>query len=284
MSKNVSVSPISRGELEDVGKFLTSHLNGKLAPSEWYRESALAWSADAPNCGMKLVSDGRIVGVFLAIYSDQQPRGQVERFCNPHSWCVLPEFRGDAVKLAAALVKQPGYHFSMLSPSPKVEAVFRFMKFKELDRRIAIFPNFPSMTRLSAIDDPDEIRACLSGNDLHDYDNHRTLDWLRHVVVVDKDEPKCWLTFKVRKLKRLPCADIIGISNRHQFGRCLPAIRNYLLFRAGALLGRLESRFVDAEPAFSYRGERSQAKLFLSNTLGDADMRNLYSELVALDL
>lgn len=279
-----SVHPIELDDLDEAGQFLAANLSQEISASEWRRSVTQGWAQHPPNYGMKLVADGRIVGVFLAIYSDQYLYGRTERFCNPHSWCVLPEFRGDSLKLGVALIRQPGFHFCMLTPNPRVAAVFRFMKFKELDARIAVFPTFPFPTRMSAVDQPDAIRACLEGRALVDYECHAAFKWLRQFVVTESGTARCLLTFKLRRWKHFSCADIVGISDASQFARCLPAIRNYLFFKASALCARLEQRFIDVIPTLSCRVTRTQPKLFLSKTLADSDIRDLYSELVALDL
>lgn len=277
------VSPIERADLDAVGRFLNEHLNRRILPQQWVDSVTHDWSAERPNFGMKLVTDDRIVGVFLAIYSDQQIRGQSEKVCNPHTWCVLKEYRSRAVGLAAALVKQPGYHFSMLTPNPNVDAVFRFMKFKELDTRLSIFPNIPWFGGGSIADTPEAIRRRLTGSALVDYDKHASIPWLRHFVVGEGQEA-CWVVHKGRIWKRLPCADLLHVSNPAAFRRHFPAIRNYLLLNQRMAWGRVETRFLGEHPPLSHRSVRTQPKLFLSKTLTDGDIRDLYSEMVSLDI
>lgn len=277
------VSPIERDDLEAVGRFLNEHLNRRILPGQWVDSVTHDWSAERPNYGMKLVADGRLVGVFLAIYSDQQIRGQAEKVCNPHTWCVLKEYRSRAVGLAAALVKQPGYHFSMLTPNPNVDAVFRFMKFKELDTRLSIFPNLPGLGGGAVVDTPDEIRRRLTGSVLVDYDKHAVIPWLRHLVA-GEGQDACWIVHKPRVWKRLPCADLLHVSNPAAFRRHFPAIRTYLLFKRRMAWGRVETRFLGEHPPLSHRSVRTQPKLFLSKTLTDGDIRDLYSEMVSLDI
>ena len=60
---------------------------------------------------------GRMVGGIGAIYAERIIRGRPERFCNITSWCVLDEYRSHSMRLAMALVSQPGYHFTDLSPT-----------------------------------------------------------------------------------------------------------------------------------------------------------------------
>lgn len=277
------VSPIERADLDAVGRFLNEHLNRRILPQQWVDSVTHDWSAERPNFGMKLVADDRIVGVFLAIYSDQQIRGQSEKVCNPHTWCVLKEYRSRAVGLAAALVKQPGYHFSMLTPNPNVDAVFRFMKFKELDTRLSIFPNIPWFGGGSIANTPEAIRRRLTGSTLVDYDRHASIPWLRHLVV-GEGQDACWIVHKARIWKRLPCADLLHVSNPAAFRRHFAAIRSYLLFNQRMAWGRVETRFLGEHPPLAHRSVRTQPKLFLSKTLTDGDIRDLYSEMVSLDI
>ena len=278
------LAPIARDDLPEVGRFLTENLNRRIPPEQWAASVTHEWCSARPNYGMKLTADGRLVGVFLAIYSDQVIRGQSERVCNPHTWCVLKEYRARAVGLAAALVKQPGYHFSMLTPNPNVDAVFRFMKFRELDKRVCIFPNLPGVGRGTVTDVPAEMRRQLAGSDLADYDRHAAIPWLRHFVLTGADGRACWVVHKPRVWKRLPCADLLHVSDPAVFRAHLATVRNYLLFRCRMAWGRIETRFVGAPLPLSLARERTQPKLFLSPTLADGDVRDLYSELVSLDI
>lgn len=281
---NAVVSAIEFEDLNAAGVFLCDNLNPEISPAQWQASVTHEWSTERPNFGMKLMDREKLVGVFLAIYSEQEIRGQRQRICNPHTWCVLPEYRARAVSLAAALVRQPGYHFSMLTPNPNVDAVFRFMKFKELDARLTIFPNLPAFSFVEVVDESAQIRARLSGGDLRDFELHTSIPWLHHLVVGDAATGYCWIVFKPRRWKRLPCADLIHVSNRAAFARHFTALRNYLLFRKKMVWGRVETRFIGDHPLLAYRTTRTQSKLFLSDRLHDSDVRDLYSELVSLDL
>ena len=42
--------------------------------------------------------------------------GRVARFCNLTSWCVLPDYRSPSISLLTALLRQGGYHFTVLTP------------------------------------------------------------------------------------------------------------------------------------------------------------------------
>ena len=54
---------------------------------------ALPWKVDAPNHGFMLRDGQRVVGAYLAFYSERLIAGRMERFCNLGAWYVLPEYR-----------------------------------------------------------------------------------------------------------------------------------------------------------------------------------------------
>ena len=284
MTKETAVTPIMLAELDAIGQFLAANMNARIAPEQWKQSLVHPWCLDRPNFGMKLTHQGQLVGTFLAIYSDQRIRGQVERICNAHTWCVLPAYRSHALSLAVALVRQPGYHFSVLTPNANVTAVFRFLKFKELDNRVSMFPNVPSLARATFVDDGARILARLSTSDRTDFENHSSIPWLQHGVVVDSSDSYSWFVFKQRHWRGVPGAEIIHVSDSGTFNRCLSAVRNYLLFRKGMSWTRIDTRLVGAHPRFSYKTFRSQPKMFMSTSLREGDITDLYSELASLDI
>ena len=68
------------------------------------------------------------------------------------------------------------------------------------------------------------------------------------------------------------------------FLRYRMALGSYLLVHHGLLYTRVESRLLPRLPALSIELLGYRSKVFRSDTLTAADMSNLYSELVALDL
>jgi hypothetical protein len=99
----MNTRPILEADLGEVGQFLNAHLSQRIAPKAWSESLTAPLGCQLqPNYGMQLLEDGRIVGVFCAIYSDQVIKGQVERFCNPHSWCVLESHRRHSIGLDPA--------------------------------------------------------------------------------------------------------------------------------------------------------------------------------------
>ena len=283
----MKVSPIGAADLADVGQFLHEHLNRRFTPEGWTSSVTHLWVENAPNYGMQLRDGERLVGVFCATYSDQLIDGQIERFCNPHSWCVLETHRQHGIGLLLNLVKQRGYHFTMFTPNSKVAEIFLGLKFKNLDDRQYICLNLPSPVAwrrgVFVESAPERIAARLKGQDLRDFEAHQRIPWLNFVAFGSGDDV-CWVVYKPTRWKRLRSAWLMHVSNADSFERLNGLLRNHLRRHHGIVTLKVEARWLTAKPAWSLLERRTQPKLFKSPSLVDPQVRDLYSELVALDV
>jgi hypothetical protein len=279
-----AITPIQEADLPEVGAFLHANLNRRISPAQWISSVTHAWAETRPHYGMQMRADGRLVGVFLAIYADQWIDGRLERFCNPHSWCVLEEYRGDSIGLVLALVRQKGYHFTMLTPNPKVAEIFRHLGFKDLAKGVATFPNLPSLPGLLGghVATGDAIRGVLDERQRRTYELHAGIPWL-HFLALHEKAGSCLVAWKPDRWKKMRCARIIHVGDPATFERLRGSATAHLLGR-GCLVSRVETRFLAAVPRTSIVTERTQGKLFQSRTLTDAQIPDLYSELASLDV
>jgi hypothetical protein len=282
-----TLSAIQEADLDSIGRFLNANLNPRISPAAWISALRHPWCAARPNFGAQLRDGPRLVGVLCAIYSDQIIDGRLEKFCNPHSWCVLSAYRNQGIALVLSLIKQTGYHFTMLTPNPRVAEIFRHLKFKDLDDRVAVFPNLPSLSAAY----PGAVTVCdtrgmaghLAGPARRDLELHQDIPWIRFVTV-GRGADTCLVAYKTARWKRLPCARLIYVSDAAAFDRHRGLLQHHLLTRQGLLISRVESRYLLREPRLAHRSRRTQAKLHLSRGLTDPQIRDLYSELVALDV
>lgn len=282
----VRVVPIEREHLGAVGQFLHENLNREFSAERWQQSITHPWSASAPNHGMQLLDGERIVGVFCAIYSDQTIHGRVEHFCNPHSWCVLESHRRHGIGLILQLIRQKGWHFTMFTPNPKVAEVFRGLKFKDLDAGLWISLNLPSPRAMLpgrfAESRVEHVAARLRGVARAEFEAHRSIPWLTFVAFGSGDDG-CLAIFKPTHWKRTRCAWVMHVSDAGAFQRHGHLLRSHLLLAHGCVTSRIESRWLDARPPLSLASIRTQPKLFVS-TLPERDIRDVYSELMSLDV
>ncbi|HEY7224957.1 MAG TPA: hypothetical protein VH561_15390 [Micromonosporaceae bacterium] len=282
----VSVSPILEPDLPRVAEFLHRELNGRLSPQAWQASMRVPWSVDAPNFGYLLESDSAVVGAYLAFYSSRLIDGAVERFCNLGAWCVLPPYRFSGLRLLKALLDQPGYHFTDLSPSGSVVPLNQRLGFAFLETETALAPNLPWPTlpggpRVSS--DPRVIEASLSGEDLRRYRDHVGTAAARHLVVTDA-AAACHVVFRRDRRRNLPLfATILYVSDRDLFGRAWPAVSRHLLVRHAIPVTLAETRVVGRRPRASLSLAAHRRKMYRSTGLKPDQIDYLYSELVCVD-
>ena len=283
----LTVAAIQQPDLAAAGRFLHENLARRITPEAWVTSLSQGWAVAQPNYGMQLHDGDQLVGVICAVYSDQQINGQIEHFCNPHSWCVKPEYRHASMSLLLPLVKQRGYHFTMFTPNPKVTQVFMGLRFRLLDDGLLYTANLPTLwpqRRGGFVEHRvAHIAARLRGVALGEFDAHRQIPWLRFVAFGVPGDA-CLVIYKPGRWKKLRCAEILHVSDAGAMARHGHLLRHHLLTARATPVSRVEARFVTQVPWPSLRSRRTQAKLVLSRTLADSQIRDVYSELMALDL
>jgi len=282
-----TLEPIRDEDLPEFCTFLCENLSRERSAEVWAKAFAQDWCPRKPNNGFLLRHQGRIVGGIGAIYAERPVGGRLERFCNITSWCVLDAFRAQSMRLAMAVAAQPGFHFTDLTPTEVVSKTLQFLKFKPMNERHAIWPNLPwPLVRLGGIrvlSDPAQIGRLLAPDDAKAYRDHCHLPWLRHLAVGLTDA-WCYVVWKRTRLKGITGAIIIALSDAELFLRYRLSLSSYLLVHHGLLYTRVESRLLPRLPTLGIELSGYRSKVFKSDTLTAADMSNLYSELVALDL
>ena len=279
--------PIRDEDLPDFCRFLNENLSDERSAEAWAEAFRQPWCRDKPNNGFLLRSEGRVVGGIGAIYADRTIRGQECRFCNITSWCVQDTFRSQSMRLAMAVTSQPGLHFTDLTPTAVVSKTLQFLKFKPMDERHAVFANYPAMPSwlggASILTDTSRIEALLSPADAKALRDHVHLPWLRHLAV-GRDDAWCHIVWKPTRLRNIAGAIVLAVSDPELFLRCRPAVGGHFLLRHGLPYLRIEIRLLPRVEGYGRILSGYQNKVYRSDSLGPADIGNLYTELVALDL
>lgn len=281
----IAVAPIAATDLDRVGEFLSKNLNKRISGADWARAARGPWSVDAPNQGFMLLDENDIVGVYLAFYSSRMIGGQTERFCNLGAWCVSPQHRLHSLALLRALLGQPGYHFTDLSPSGNAVPVNERLKFTHLDTTTALMPNlpwpsWPGRHRVSS--ERAMIERIVTGCERQIYQDHQHAQAANHVVMSRGDE-QCYVIFRRDRRKSLPLfASVLYVSNPPLFRTMAGIFGRHLLFRHRVPVTLMELRIVGGRPVGSFLLRSSRPKMFKSDSLQPDQIDNLYSELVCL--
>jgi hypothetical protein len=284
-TSTVALSPIGDGQVGQVAEFLHCELNSRVPIKAWAEGIGVHWVADAPNHGFMLIEDGDVVGASLAFYSEREINGRQERFCNLGALCVVESRRAHAIRLVRAVLRQPNYHFTDLSPSGNVIELNRRLGFHSLDTATALQINWPAL-RTSSVritSDLAEIERILSGRELRIFRDHRESPAARHLIIASGRD-LCYVIGRRDRRKGFPVfVAILHISNEELFRRSARHVARHFLLHAGALATLLERRVIGQPPVGSIALRRPRPKMFKSSHLGAADIDYLYSELTQIE-
>ena len=131
--------------------------------------------------------------------------------------------------------------------------------------------------------DARRIDALLAPDDAKAFRDHRHLPWLHHLAV-GHGHAWCHVVWRRTRLKNVTGAMVLAFSDGALFLRHRGAVGSHLLLRHGLPFTRVEARLLPRQPKGSFELAGYRNKVFRSDTLAPADISNLYTELVALDL
>ena len=282
--KSVALQPITDADAPAVARFLHANLNRRVSAAAWEAVMAPPWPASQPNHGFMLLDNGRVVGAYLALYSDRSVDGGTERFCNLAAWCVLESHRAHGLRLLRALLRQKEYHFTDFSPSGNVVALNTRLGFELLDRRTALIANIPwpgRGRRAQVITSDATIRTTLGGRDLRLYQDHAST--AAHQLVLEREGRSCLVVFRRDRLKRLPLfASVIHVTDPGLFLSEIRRFGRYVLLRHGMVGTMAELRLIGKRPRLSTIIEGPRPRMYKSRTLRPDQIDYLYSELACL--
>lgn len=277
----VQLHPITSGDLPAVARFLHDELDPTVPVERWAGDIVPTWTVAQPNYGVMLRCQGEVVGVHLAIYSERDIDGVPQRFCNLTTWCVTPAFRTHALRLLRELLRQSGFHFTDLSPSPEVMVLNTRLGFTALDTSTVAVPNLPYPRRRRGVrvySSHRNIERVLCGEDLVRYRDHRNATAARQVVIAH-GQRTCHVVFRCvpRKNIRLFAA-LVYVSDPAFFRAVAPHFFRHLLLRHGMVATLIERHVVEGDFAWSV-AVSARPKMFRSDTLRSDQIDFLYSEL-----
>ena len=288
----VTTAKVSTQAIDDalapaVAAFLHTHMNQRFSVEQWQQILTTTWLEQVPNYGFALLdSEQRVVGAICALYSRQWLNGEWRSMCNPHTWCVLPEYRKSSISVVLATIKQAGYHFTMFTPNQSGLEIFAYLRFKPLDKGLRWLPNLPLPTfrrQTEVIGNEQAIQNLLPAHDWQVYQDHKALDGV-FSLVVQAGQRGLLLLMKRQKFKRTQSVQFMYVSDYSLMATYWKSIRKHLLLRFGFVFSRVEERFLPA--GFNFNGIRAEGhqRFYLSDQLRPEDIQYIYSEMVAMRL
>lgn len=286
-TSEVRLHPIDHGDLREVAQFLSAHLDDRIDPETWHGWLTPEWAEGSENRGFLLRDGERLVGAYVAYYVTRNtPIGPV-RFCNLADWAVLDEYRSHSLRLALAIVKQPGLSFTDLTPRPEVRKINRRLGFVDLDVSAFLAINVPCLPLgpHRIVDDEDAILAALDDTGRRHYLDHRHAHELRQLAIVGGERP-CLVMYRVtghpvNRLggRKLATAFVSYVSDREVFAAAYGRLSSHLLAR-GIPLTSVEHRVAGFAPRMSRPYHDAHPKQFKAPGLAPEDIDYLYSEIL----
>jgi hypothetical protein len=281
-SNKVGLASITPDDLSRVGEFLSVHLDNTLTPHQWARSLRPTWTTSHPDHGFLLESDGHVVGVYAAFYSEVPGADGPRAVCNLAAWCVLEDFRQHSLRLVRAMLGQRDRDLTDLSPSGTVVPLNERLGFAHLDTSGALVVNLPLPTRrgVRLVSEHAEIQEVLTGPDRAAYLDHAESGAARHVVAVVDGQP-CWVVFRAVRRKGLRLfASVLHVSDQRLFRAAAPAVYRHVLLAHGLPFTLAQSRVCGSRPWHSARLSAQRPTMYLSRTGEPPEsVTYLYSEL-----
>ncbi len=185
--------------------------------------------------------------------------------------------------------KLEGYTITHFTPGDTVRALTKRLGFKQLSKQLQILlPHFLSRGRSGMGNsmlcyDPQEMEDTLTEYDKRIFLDHQPYG-CGHLLIRDGSE-YCYLLFTRVVRHWVPYCHIHYISNKELFARHERAVRSSLLKKHRARYVAVDARQVDGMkfPA-SFRCWEPSHGVYKSSDLGPAEIDNLYSDIVFLNL
>lgn len=280
----VDLRPIDADDIEPVADFLTASLNSRVPADAWSNAMRLRW-VDAPNHGFMLQAGDDVVGAYLAFYSEREIAGRTELFCNLGAWCVLDEYRSHGLRLVRAMLAQPGYTFTDLSPSGNVVPLNKRLRFTSLDTSATAMLNLPWPVKsrgMTITSNVAVIGRALTGHELQLFRDHAHAAAAQHVLVTDGNRA-CYVILRRDRRKRLPIfGSILYVGDADLFHRATYLFSRHLLVHQRVLVTLAEQRVVGRRLAVSVTVPKPRPKMFKSATVSCEQVDYLYSELTSV--
>ena len=281
MPNGVTLRGIFDEDLDDVYYFLSNNFDPEVKLDIWLSAFNRSWMPEKPNNGFMLVANKTIVGVFCALYSQQQTRKGIQNICNTSTWFVLDKYRSHSLTLMAAMLDQKGFLFTSLSASPNVYELHRIFGFRNYFTTLVAIPNLPKLNciskRLEILTDPESMGRCLDSEVKQISIDHRNIPTVQQIVFNAADEVLL-VIFDIRRVRGVLATNIFYLSNPNMFYQNRYEICSYFLLHNYTLFTRIHRCSLSKVPAFSLEIKRDITLLYKGDITELSFPEFIYSE------
>lgn len=284
------ISIATAADCEAVLPLFEAFNNPAINEQQWRSLFHYPWKTDMEQRGFVLRDGDRVVGFIGTIWSVRRIGGKTERFCNLSSWITLPEYRNHSLQLFKAVMELRDCTITCHTPAGPLYPLYRRFGFSDLETRLRIIRPLPAWQGPAAwlgeeaISDPDEIEPLLPEAEREILNGHR-LPGCGHLLLRSRAGAHCYLVYTRTMGKRFPFAHVHYVGDPRVFARNLDRVRLHLMLTLRTPLIMIDARLVAGVALPNSREvSLSVPHVFRSDSLSAAQIDNLYSELILLNL
>jgi len=279
----VKVRPYETAMLPEVYRSLLRSHAAQVSESDWQRIFDRGTASDDEPPGYVLFDDAKVVGILGTLFSERIIDGAPRRFCNLHTWVVDETHRGHALLLMRPVLRLRDHTITDFTPTRTVYEISKKLGFADLDDRMRVLlpsgPSRASSGRFETTSDAATIEqidtAAVISRD------HRGCGQL---LITDPDG-RCHVVYTTVRKPLLHYCYLHYLSDPEVFRRNDPGVRRALLKASDTSFIVVDARLVAGlglGAGFDF--PLKTRKLFRSRDLRPAQIDNLYSEQILMNL
>jgi hypothetical protein len=261
-----------------------------LTAEHWRRLFHYTWEPPGETRGFLLLDKNRVVGFEAFINHRRWIDGKEAWIANGSSWVVLPEYRRFAILLKEPWMRLHREHPELCSTGLSAKKGLDLNAVSRtgavLDSHYYIMYPTPEGSGLlwQASNDPEVLWNRLGDEERRLYLDHQCLP-CDHTVLWRGDEVCYVVSVRRSGPKGFSAANIMYVSSAHLFRRAIDRIKLALFQKTGAVWLTVDERFLGSwQPHFGRRVPFTVPKTLASSTLAPAQIDNLYSEQILLEI
>ncbi len=286
-TRKLEVRAVGAESFDDIYPLLLSFGNRKMQREDWrHMLFTYPWWTGSER-GYALYAEGTAVGFIGTIFSPRSIAGRAEVFCNASSWIVREEYRGASIMLLRPLLALRDCTILNLTPTERSYDIFKKLGFKELESaRLLLLPiaNPASLAGGSYSSDREAFLDDLT-QDERAIQRELVASPGLVQVVLRRGDRRCYLVAVLRRVKRVPVADVLYVGDREFFWRHRALAHLALWQTLGAAAIDIDARFArNGRARFAIR--RSAKRLYrpAHGGLAPDAIDHVFSELMVLKI
>jgi len=291
----IKVEKARSNHFEEVYELLKELGGENIAKSDWKNIFIDHFNSGEKYYGYILTDNGRIKGFLGLVFSHRLINKRKIKFCNIGNWIVDPKYRNKSNNLLFPVLRLENVVLTNFTASPIVSAIFKTLKFEELDDKFYIIPPIPSLSILEYRSDFIQIlndvlaKKYLSKDDIKLFSDHSNKDFNIYHIIMRSSIGYCYIIAKKAYRNKLPFLHIYYINDIKLFLKYINIFRIMVPYKFKVISVIIDQRFLNGQIidyTISYKLQSPRfCRAKLKKPIIDLQLiDHLYSEFVLLNI